>query len=632
MCGICGFRAHRGFSLENMLQAIAHRGPDGKGLFRQGDIGLGHARLAIIDLAGGTQPMRSPDGAVTLVFNGEIYNFQALRAELEKQGHSFRTTSDTEVLLAMYLAYGTSMLSRLQGMFAFVLHDARSNLLFGARDRFGIKPLYYTWDQGTFAFASEIKALLAVGACRPVGNPTAAALFFTLRYIPGPQTAFADALSLPPATFFTQQGGHAPRLESYWALPEPASIPEEQNSQTTFDSLLRQAVDSHLISDVPLGAFLSGGIDSTTITATMASLGHTPLETFTVDFQGSQSEAVEAVRTARHLGCGQHTVLVPPESLEQFPELLYHLDAPFGDAILLPLYLVCKEASRHVKVVLSGDGADETMLGYIHHETLAGLTSPLVRSFSPLLAMLSRIVPFIPLQLLDKAFHYPDSMGTLGRARLASLLGSVGSPGRGYLLFASVLQAAERRDLFGPVLAAGEAQAQESVLEPLRRTIDSASDPLDAAYRHDLLHWLPDNILMKLDKMTMAVGLEGRVPFLDDRLASFLVGLPRSLKLRAGQGKYPLRRHFEKNIHIPGRPHGRKKAFYFPPCGAYAEALRKLVNRYLAPDVLDPAILEPRAVARIVARAESSPLLGFKQLFTLLGFQMWQERFGIRWN
>jgi asparagine synthase (glutamine-hydrolysing) len=633
MCGICGFRARKAFSLDTMLRAIAHRGPDGNGVYRHGDIGLGHARLAIIDLAGGTQPMRSSDGSVTLVFNGEIYNFRELRVELIAQGHQFRTSSDTEVLLAMYLAHGTDMLSRIQGMFAFVLYDTQRDLLFGARDRFGIKPLYYTWNHGDFAFASEIKALLAAGACRPVGNPTAAALFLTLRYIPGPQTAFADVMSLPPGTFFTQEGSRLPRLVGYWSLPEVGpEVPDEAEAQSAFDELLHRAVDSHLLSDVPLGAFLSGGVDSTTITATMAGLGHSPLETFTVDLQGEQSEATEAVRTAQHFGCGQHTVLVPPESLGMFPELIHHLDAPFGDAILLPLYLVCKEAARHVKVVLSGDGADETMLGYIHHETLAGLTSPLVRAVSPVLSLLSRLVPLVPVRLLDRAFHYPESMGTLGRGRLAQLLANAGSPGQAYLFFASVFEARERETLLGTRLADGEVQARREFLAPLRRTIDSAKDPLEAAYRHDLRFWLPDNILMKLDRMTMAVGIEGRVPFLEDRFASFLLGLPRTLKLHHSQGKYLLRRHFERNIRIPGRPQGRKKAFYFSPQGAYGAALRTLVDRYLSPGTIDPAILEPRTVAAIVSRAETSPLLGFKQLFTLLGFQMWQERFAIRWD
>lgn len=633
MCGICGFRSRSAISLETMLGAISHRGPDGNGIFRDGDISLGHTRLAIIDVAGGSQPMRSPDGTVTLVFNGEIYNFKTLRAELVCQGHQFRTSSDTEVLLAMYMAFGTGMLSHLEGMFAFVIHDSRTDLLFGARDRFGIKPFYYTWNNGTFAFASEIKALLAAGACRPVGNPTAAALYLTLRYIPGPQTAFADVMSLPPGTFFTQRGEHQPRLETYWQLPNTDQTQlNEKQAQEHFDDLLRRAVDSHLISDVPLGAFLSGGVDSTTITAIMAGLGHSPLETFTVDFRGEQSETTEAVRTARHFGCGQHTVLVPPESFGLFPELLYHLDAPFGDSILLPLYLLCLEAAKHVKVVLSGDGADETMLGYIHHETLAGLTSPLVRMVSPVLSLLSRLIPLVPVGALDRAFHYPDSMGTLGRARLARLLAEVGSPGRAYLLFASVFEEDERLALLGPRLADGEATARSDFFDPLRRTIDTAPDPLEAAYRHDLRYWLPDNILMKLDRMTMAVGIEGRVPFLDDRFANFIVSLPRSLKLRTGQGKHPLRQYFNANINIPGRPQGRKKAFYFPLQGAYGKALGALVNRYLSPESIDPAILDPGAVARIVSRAETSPLLGFKQLFTLLGFQMWQERFGIRWD
>jgi len=632
MCGICGFRARRNFDLGAMLGAISHRGPDGHGTFRDGDVALGHARLAIIDLAGGAQPMRSRDGAVSLVFNGEIYNYRQLRKELEAQGHAFDTSSDTEVLLRMYEAHGEKMLARLDGMFAFVLHDARRDLLFGARDRFGIKPLYYTWDQGDFAFASEIKALLAAGACRPVGNPRSAALYLAFRFVPGPETAFQDALSLPPGGYFLQRGGHAPVLESYWELPEEGPATGGDQLLDGYSGLLRGAVRSHLMSDVPLGAFLSGGVDSTAITFAMAECGHRPLETFTVDFQGELSESREAERTARHLGCGQHTVLVPPDSLALFPELLYHLDAPFGDPILLPLYLVCKEASRHVKVVMSGDGADETMLGYIHHESLAKLATPRMRALAPLLALASPFVGRMPVSLLDKAFNYPDSMGTMGRARLAELLARAGSPGRMYLLFAAVFGDEERRALVGPRLADGEAESRSGFMEPLRRGIDQSPDPVAAVYRHDLRHWLPDNILMKLDRMTMAVGVEGRVPFLDNSLADYVLGLPRSLKIRDGQGKYPLRRHFRSNVVIPGRPEGRKKAFYFPVRGGYQDALNALIEKYLSPGAINPHILNPRAVGSVVARAGASPLLGMKQVFTLLGFQMWQERFGVSWD
>ncbi|WP_243311726.1 asparagine synthase (glutamine-hydrolyzing) [Fundidesulfovibrio agrisoli] len=632
MCGICGFRADPGYDLDAMLASIAHRGPDGRGAWRSGGVALGHARLAIIDLAGGAQPMHGRDGAVSLVFNGEIYNYRQLRRELEAAGQSFDTSSDTEVLLRMYEAHGEKMLPRLEGMFAFVLYDARRDLLFGARDRFGIKPLYYTWDQGRFAFASEIKALLACGACRPVGNPKSAALFLTFRFIPGPETAFADALSLPPGTFFRQEGGRAPVIERYWDLPEVEPRSDEEDAFECFSGLLREAVASHLMSDVPLGAFLSGGVDSTAVTAAMAACGHRPLETFTVDFRGAPSESVEAERTARHLGCEQHTVLVDPASLEMFPELLYHLDAPFGDAILLPLYLVCLEASKRVKVVMSGDGADETMLGYIHHEALAKLARPRMRALAPFMGLAAPLVNMLPVSLLDRAFNYPDSMGVLGRERLARLLARAGSPGAVYLLFASVFGGDEREALLGPALAGGEADARREFLEPLRRRIDQAPDPLEEAYRHDLRHWLPDNILTKLDRMTMAVGIEGRVPYLGDRLASFAVSLPKALKIRGGRGKLPLRTHFQRNVVIPGRPEGGKKAFYFPLQGAYQDALNNLVAKYLSPGAINPHILDPRAVGRVVARAGASPLLGFKQVFTLLGFQMWQERFGIRWD
>lgn len=631
MCGICGYRSKRNVNLDGMIESLAHRGPDGSGVFRDTDagVGLGHRRLAIIDLATGGQPMYSPDRSAVLVYNGEIYNFQTLRRELETEGYAFCTTSDTEVLLAMYRRYGTEMLPRLNGMFAFILYDSINDLLFGARDQLGIKPFYYCQNANGMFFASEAKALFESGRVAKTADAAGLDLYLTYRFVPGENTAFSGVKRLLPGHYFVQQGTKPLSIYRYWDIPDDAAPMAEDEAIERFEELLGDSVSGQLVSDVPLGMFLSGGIDSTAIAGAMARLGHSPIKAFTVGFRDGPDETVEAARTAAHFGCTHHTRTIAPESIETLPLLARHMDDPFGDPILVPLFKLCGLAAREVKVVLSGDGVDEGQMGYIHHETLARI-SRLVGRVPPGLARLVRtLAGMVPIPILDKAFNYPGSTGILGRQRLQGLASGLASPFACYQSFAALFTEEEKQRLYGPALRQGAEQAQHDFFGPMRTRFDTASDVLRIVYKHDLTHWLPDNILNKYDKMAMAHSIEGRVPYLDTRIVEFVARLPLDLKIRNGHGKFVLRRLFEKTYAIPGRKAARKQAFYFPLDGEYGRVLDALTRKYLALDRINVDLLRPEAVQAVVNRARTSPLLGHKQVFALVMLQVWREAFGV---
>lgn len=631
MCGICGYRSFRDVALDDMTRSLAHRGPDGFGTFRELDtgVGLGHRRLAIIDLTQGQQPMYWSDRSIVIVYNGEIYNFLELRSELESQGFDFKTNSDTEVLLAMYRRYGPDMLLYLNGMFAFVIYDTNKDLLFGARDHLGIKPFYYTENSNGFFFASEAKALFESRYITKKADPAGIDLYLTYRFVPGEMTAFAGIKKLLPGHFFIQKGVNPIELRRYWEIPDETVSIEQDEAIAKFEEVLFNSVNMQLVSDVPLGMFLSGGIDSTAIAGVMSTLGHSPIKAFTVGFHNGPDETEEAARSAAYFSCEHHIRTIAPEDINNLPLLAKHMDDPFGDAILVPLYELCGLASQKVKVVLSGDGVDEGQMGYIHHETLAKL-GVLMGNTPPVMArIMGSLSEMVPISLLDKVFNYPDSMGKLGRQRLRQMVGSLWSPFDCYQSFAALFTLKDKKQLYGRVLQQGAEEAEERFFRPMRERINRAPDSLRAIYKHDLTHWLPDNILNKFDKMSMAHSIEGRVPYLDHRIVEFQAKLPLKFKLQKGHGKFLLRNFFKKKYAIPGREINRKQAFYFPLEGAYGEVLNKLASTYLTPDRIDPNLLDPGAVADIVHRSRHSPLLGCKQMFALVMLQVWMETFNV---
>jgi len=632
MCGICGYRSKQNVPLEKMIAVLEHRGPDDSGLYTSGTVGLGHRRLSIIDIAGGHQPFVSADGQVCLVFNGVIYNYRELKKDLTKKGFDFVTSSDTEVLLQMYVCYGKEMLHHLNGQFAFVIYDARENLLFGARDRLGIKPFYYSINNNGLFFASEIKALFKSGFVPSEVYPAAVDMYFTYRYVPGNITIYKNIFKLLPAHAFEQVGDKAPSFWKYWDIPEEPLNKSYKTVIEEFDELLNDSVNYRLISDVPLGVFLSGGVDSTTIIAIMSQLGHTPIHSYTVGFDNVFDETEEASRSANYYGCDHHELKVSGDAFELLPKIIWHMDEPFGDSILLPLYMLSKKASDDIKVVLTGEGADEGQMGYVHHEALSKGFS--VEKWLPSMVLLSLgyLIKRMPVSVLDSVFNYPGSMGVAGRERFGQLASCLSSPGKAYQLLTSLFTESEKNALYGPVLMKGKEAAEEEYYKPLIDKLDNSNNPLRDIYLHDLKNWLPDNILNKQDRMTMAHSLEGRVPFLDHRIVEFEAGLPHDLKIRKGHGKYVLNTLFKKRYSVPGRKSRRKNAFFFPIEGEYKRSYQKLVDRYLRSSIPDDDLFNKREVLKIIDNAERSPLLEHKKVMALIIFQIWLEVFNPQWT
>ncbi|MBI4437323.1 MAG: asparagine synthase (glutamine-hydrolyzing) [Candidatus Omnitrophica bacterium] len=622
MCGICGFKGSYPQSLlEAMTQTMHHRGPDETGFFYQEGIGLGHTRLSIVDLDTGRQPLFNEEGSVTLVFNGEIYNYKEMRERLMKRGHRFSTKTDSEVIVHAYEEYGESCLEDLNGMFAFAVWDSIQQKVFLARDRLGIKPLYYTIVNGKLLFASELKALLQCEEVNQTLHFGAIDDFLTFRYVPGGSTFFAEIQKLPPGHFLTFQHGRK-RIQQYWRL----HFKEERQKSAEafaeeFHALLQDSVRLQLMGDVPVGAFLSGGLDSSVVVALMAEANHVPRKTFSVGFGMPQDEVGEARRIASLFGTEHYEVGVTPEDLFSLPKIVWHLEDPIGDSIIVPSYLLSQLARRHVKVVLTGEGADELLGGYVHQEAL--LT---VDRIPPFLGdVLGHMVRGTPVSLLDHFFQYPASLGKEGRRRLSLFLRRLGNRKENYLYFVSLFTVEDKKELytekFRALLPGG--REEEDLFAGLKETTDFTNWLL----KQELSFWLPDDILFKQDKLTMANSVEGRVPYLDHRIVEFLGRVPSRLKIHKGMNKILLRRAF-RNI-LPSETVTRKKqAFFMPLEGKFQKTFRELCNVYLSPErVKRRGLLNPGFIAAIFKKSARSPLLCHKQLMALLILEIWFDVF-----
>lgn len=526
MCGIYGAfstdaaRPIEASLLERMGQVLAHRGPDGGGARLAGPVGIGMRRLSIIDLAGGEQPMANEDKTIWVVFNGEIYNYRELRADLRGRGHRFTTASDTEVLLHLYEELGERCVEPLRGMFAFAIWDAPEQTLLLARDRLGIKPLYYAATPQGLLFGSELKALLQSPSLSRRIDEDALAAYLQYGYVPDPLSILKGVVKLPPGHVVTVRRGMPDAPRQYWRatpfLREPSLRLSEEEATERLWSELEDAVRSHLVSDVPVGAFLSGGLDSSAVVAIMAREAGQRVKTFSVGFREDRyNELPHARQVAELYDTEHHELLVEPSGLKALDELLAGFDEPFADSSAVPTYLVSRLARQHVKVVLSGDGGDEIFAGYEryrvdHRRRHLGLVGDLHLG-GPLRA-LSAVLP-------------------VGGGR--NILHNLSLPRiRRYLDSMSLFPERSVRDLFGGQRAA---LSLESMTDP-------ALDPLSQLQDLDIKTYLPGDILAKVDRMSMANSLEARVPLLDHRLVEFACGLPASLRLRSGVGKYLLKR------------------------------------------------------------------------------------------
>ena len=532
MCGIAGIASLQERPLpdapiaEAMCQLIVHRGPDDQGIYADRQAQIGMRRLSIIDLAGGHQPIHNEDKSIWIVFNGEIYNFKELRRELQQCGHSFYTNSDTECIVHAYEQYGDQCFSKLRGMFGIAILDLARNRLVLARDRLGKKPLYYTRTaDGYLAFASELKSMFAVPGFAPTVSKTATREYFSLGYVPAPGTIYDDVLKLPPAHYLVFERGTV-ATQRYWKLD---FRPKWQDDEATLSRRLREHLDEavrlRLVSDVPFGAFLSGGIDSSVVAALMARHLSSPVKTFTIGFnEDAFNEIPDARRIAEHIGAEHHELVVTPDAIGMVEDLAWYCDEPFGDASSIPTFIVSRMAVAHVKMVLSGDGGDEGFAGYERYRKYMQLRK---------MARLSLGMAGPALSLAGTA-----AGGSLG-IRLQRIADRMALPyPERYLSGVALSTAAD----VNPLLSADVAG-----LDPYARIRDhfgrtDIDEEMERILSGDMDTYLVDDILVKVDRMTMANSLEARAPLLDHVLLEFCARLPFPLKNNGRVGKYLLKK------------------------------------------------------------------------------------------
>jgi len=640
MCGIVGFKSARDFqalqqSLLGAANSLTHRGPDDSGLFcdaRTG-VGLAHRRLSVIDLSrAGRQPMASDDGTVHIVYNGEVYNFGEVRQTLEEFGHRFSSSTDTEVILKAYLQWGIGCLQRFVGMFSFALWDGRQQRLYLARDRLGIKPLYYYFKNGTLIFASELKGLMAFKSFVRVVDPDAIPLFLHYQYIPAPKTIFRDTWKLLPGHYLSYDGLDL-KSHTYWSLsspPEPVGPVNagEEERLVELDHLLAKAVSARLISDVPLGALLSGGIDSSLVVALMQKASTAPVRTFSIGFdEEGYNEAPWAARVAAHLGT-DHTELyvTPRETMEVIPRLPDIHDEPFADTSAIPTYLVCQLARNQVTVALSGDGGDEQFAGYVRYWSTRAMSNFFHRLPGRLRQLSVRLSSKIPLSWIEKCY-LPWYSALPQRFQVANihdkwqkLLPHLGES-RISELYRATISFWSREELTR--LTGG------SVVEGRYEEIFNQTEgwPLMARLMLvDLKTYLPDAMLTKVDRASMAVSLEVRVPLLDHRVVEYTSKLPDSLKFKNGTGKYLLKKLLARYVpaHLFER---RKMGFTVPLYRWFNNELKDLLLDNLSSERLkkeglfDPALVEKKLKEHLSGQFNHQLCL-----WSLLMWEMWRER------
>jgi len=638
MCGIAGFFCPRQPGeapslqvLHQMGHALSHRGPDDEGYFLHGAVGLAHRRLSIIDLStSARQPMADPGGGHVLVFNGEVYNFREIREELETKGYSFSSSSDTEVVLNAYREWKEECLSRFIGMFAFALWDEEEKRLFIARDRLGIKPLYYYQKGHLFAFSSELKALLALPSFARELDFQALYEYLVFQYVPEPLTIYRHTSKLTPGHYLvvTAEGL---RKESYWnglAGERQEGIMGEEAYCERFASLLQDSIRLRQISDVPLGAFLSGGIDSPAVVALMQEQNTLPVRTFSIGFREESYDAASyASAVARDLKTDLHELYVTPrEAFDVIPSLPHYYDEPFSDSSAIPTFLVSKLARSQVTVSLSGDGGDELFCGYNRYGVMKRLhflrTLPLSRQ---VLAMVEKAPPLLieGVGRVAKALLFRDMNATVTAEKIAAharvLRGSTIDAYRGLV------------QIWEPALACrllhgGPYTLERSTFYRSGAVFEREPEPAKFSYM-DMQTYLEGDILTKVDRASMAVGLEARVPLLDHRIVEFARSLPLSLKIRGRQSKYILRKLLYRKVPVSlfNRP---KQGFGIPLARWLRHDLAYLLDEYLEQGrIRREGLFDEETVARVLREHREGGVDHGYRLYNLLMFQMWKEKY-----
>jgi asparagine synthase (glutamine-hydrolysing) len=633
MCGIAGIVDLRARPVEPSLvrrlcDVLVHRGPDDEGYYVKGPVALGQRRLAILDLAGGRQPMSNEDGTVWITFNGEIYNFRELQARLEGLGHRFATRSDTEAIVHAYEQYGPACVKELRGMFAFALWDQPRQTLLLARDRVGKKPLFYTEVDGQWVFGSELQALLQHPALAREVDWAALDDYLTYGYVPAPKTIFRGVYKLPPAHWLTlklrpgESGGPEVHVERYWQLAyEPKSRLSEEDAADGLLEVLRESVRLRMIADVPLGALLSGGIDSSIVVALMSQLSDRPVKTFSIGFDDQEfNELPHARRVAERCGTEHHELIVRPSALEVLPTLVRHYGEPYADSSAIPSYYVAKLTREHVKVALNGDGGDECLAGYERYA--GGLAAD---RYGRIPAVVRRLA-IEPLSRL-----IPTSGPRRSRLRQAGrFLQVAGQPAsQRYLRWIGYVPTTEKAALYSPEFQEqlADNRAESWLLEIWDRFTAAGLGPLDRMLAVDVESYLPYDLLVKMDIATMANSLEARSPFLDHHVMEFCARLPASYKLRGMRLKHLLKK--AGTGLLPPETLTRRKMGFGVPVGNWMRGdLRSwMEDLLLSPRALKRGYFQPEALRQVVDRHLDGREDRSFELWALLWLELWHQEF-----
>jgi asparagine synthase (glutamine-hydrolysing) len=628
VCGICGiFHNERGHrveraTLEAMNRQLLHRGPDDAGFYIYENAGLAMRRLSIIDLQTGQQPVSNEDGTVWIVYNGEIYNHAELRSQLEARGHRYRSKSDTETIVHLYEEYGRDCVRHLRGMFAFVVWDQRRRKIFAARDRLGIKPFYYRWDSGTFLFASEIKALLAHPRVHAELNRGQLPEYLAFGYLSGEETLFAGIRKLLPGHILELDETGNLEIESYWDLPLPddAMTHSESYYVETYRAMLEDCVSSHLMSDVPLGVFLSGGLDSSVVAALMTRIRREPIETFSVGYEEAPYSELPFARTvAQHLGSVHHEVRVSrKEFFDALPKLIWHEDEPLVWPSSVSLYFVARLARERVTVVLTGEGSDETLAGYARYLWTLWNTrfDTIYRSTAP-----EQLRDWVREKVADSSW-----LGAELRRKLQhTFLGRDGSSWISFY-FDNFYSAFSTRDQLGLLADASDWTPATPYSNSMYWWERSSGDLLARLLYTDIKTYLVE-LCMKQDNMSMAASIESRVPFLDHALVEFAASIPSKYKARGLTGKCILKAGVE-DLLPASVTHRRKMGFPTPFRGWLAGQQIEIVEQMLLePRSLARGLFRPETVRRCVSEHRIGKTDHSERIWRLLNFELWQRIF-----
>ncbi|MBI2870409.1 MAG: asparagine synthase (glutamine-hydrolyzing) [Candidatus Omnitrophica bacterium] len=598
--------------LRSATEPMAHRGPDGEGYFIDRGIGLAHRRLSIIDLQGGRQPMFNGDESVCVVFNGEIYNFKALRADLEKQGFRFRTSSDTETIVHAYEAYGLDFVTHLKGMFAFGLWDRRKKRLILARDRVGKKPLYYHFSERGLVFSSEMKSLFKSGWVRPSLNRAMLDFYLTLGFVPGPETLFEGVLKLSPGHTLIYEDGRA-KVESFWHLEgvQPLDISFQEASRR-LEEMLLESVRARLVSDVPLGVFLSGGVDSSSVVASMHELGVKPIQTFSVGYEDEAESELDAARTvAHHFKTEHHEYrLRPMDFFDSLDLLLEHTEEPIIEASGVPLFQIAKMAKQHVTVLLSGEGGDELFAGYGIYAKMLMLNR--IRSLVPAKALQWMRSAATAARVPEKLEKYLDWLALSGAAR--------------YQTVSNDLTETAKSRLYSDAFRVTQDHRMETYFSDLVQRGQRPTFLSEMQYV-DIKTWLADDLLLKGDKMTMAASVETRCPFLDQELVEFAIALPDAFKLKGNKGKFILKEVMRRRL-PPGWTERSKKGFPLPLKAWFRGPLyEKAAAILLEERTLARGYFRPSAIEALLEKHRSGREDMHRRIFLLLVLELWHRKY-----